>query len=345
MPTTTRRQLITAMIMVGAAGSACSPTPADPAPGNGSATGGPVGFTNPVIDSNVPDPMIIADDDGSWWVFATNGNGANIQTLRSRDLVTWDQMPDSLPSLPDWTTGGDVWAPEVARGGDGRWLMYYTTPAPADRGDIQSIGLAVATSPGGPYVDSSDEPLVCETDDGGSIDAHPYTAPDGKRYLYWKNDGNRVGVDTWISVQELDASGTRLVGKPTKLIKQDQQWEGSLVEAPFVVEASGTYWLFYSANAYDSADYAVGVARATRPTGPFTKLPDPVLMSNDVAAGPGHCALVTVGDRTWMAFHAWPPDAVGSTIPGRTMWLTEVRLGADEVVVTPPTTQYPSRPL
>ena len=53
--------------------------------------------------------------------FATNGNGANIQTLRSRDLVTWDQMPDSLPSLPDWTTGGDVWAPEVARGGDGRW--------------------------------------------------------------------------------------------------------------------------------------------------------------------------------------------------------------------------------
>ena len=101
------------------------------------------------------------------------------------------------------------WAPEVARADDGRWLMYYTTPAPEDRGDIQCIGLAIADSPGGPYVDSSDQPLVCETDDGGSIDAHPFTAPDGKRYLYWKNDGNRIGVDTWISVQPLDPPAPR----------------------------------------------------------------------------------------------------------------------------------------
>ena len=83
-----------------------------------------------------------------------------------------------------------------------------------------------------------------------------------------------------------------------------------------MVEASGTYWLFYSANAYDSAAYAVGVARAASPTGPFTKLPDPVLVSNEVAAGPGHCAIFAVGDQRWMVYHAWPPDAVGSVVPG-----------------------------
>ena len=215
MITTTRRELIAAMILTGMSGAACAP-----------ATGGPVGFTNPVVDANMPDPMIIADDGSGWWAFATNGNGANIQTLRSTDLVIWEQAPDALPVLPDWTSGGDVWAPEVVRADDGRWLMYYTTPAPEDRGDIQSIGLAIADSPGGPYVDTSDGPLICETADGGSIDAHPFTAPDGKRYLYWKNDGNRIGVDTWISVQRLNASGTDLVGKPTKLIKQDQPWEG-----------------------------------------------------------------------------------------------------------------------
>jgi len=112
-----------------------------------------------------------------------------------------------------------------------------------------------------------------------------------------------------------------------------------------VVEASGTYWLFYSANAYDSADYAVGVARATSPIGPFTKLPDPVLVSDAVAAGPGHCAVFAVGDQRWMVYHAWPPDGVGSEIPGRTMWLSEVELSADAVTVTPPTELYPRRPL
>ena len=342
MITTTRRELMAAMILVSGTGAACALTTGTQQP---TPTSSPPGFSNPVVDSNVPDPMIIVDDDGVWWAFATNGNGANIQTLRSADLITWEQTADSLPELPTWTAGGDVWAPEVARAEDGRWLMYYTTPAPSDLGNIQSIGLAIADSPGGPYVDSSGQPLVCETDDGGSIDAHPFTAPDGNRYLYWKNDGNRIGVDTWISVQRLDPSGTALVGKPTKLIKQDQPWEGSLIEAPFVVEADGTYWLFYSANAYDTADYAVGVAKASSPTGPYVKLPDPVLVSDDVASGPGHCALFTVGDRRWMVFHAWPPDGVGSDIPGRTMWLSEVKLSADAVTVTPPTTSYPTRPL
>ena len=303
-----------------------------------------MGFTNPVIDADVPDPMIIADDEGGWWAFATNGSGANVQTFRSSDLVTWDQADDALPALPSWTTSGSTWAPEVCRGDGGQWLLYYTAPAPSDRGNIQSIGLAVADSPGGPYVDDSDEPLVCETDDGGSIDAHPFTTSGGDRFLYWKNDGNRIGVDTWISVQRLDPSGTRLVGRPTKLIKQDQPWEGHLVEAPFVVEADGTFWLFYSANAYDSDAYAVGVAKATSPTGPFTKLPDPILVTNDVAAGPGHCAILTVGDQRWMVYHAWVPEAVGSTIPGHTMWLSEVEITSDEVSVTPPTIDYPVRP-
>lgn len=341
MITTTRRGLLATLALGAVTAAGCGrgdQTAAEP-------PGGPVGFTNPVVDSNVPDPMIIADDDGGWWAFATNGNGANVQTLHSRDLVRWEQAPDALPQLPAWTAGGDVWAPEVARAADGRWLLFYTTPAPADRGDIQSISVAVADSPGGPYRDSSTEPLVCETADGGSIDAHPFTGADGRRYLYWKNDGNRIGVDTWISVQALDASGTRVVGRPRRLIRQDQAWEGRLVEAPFVVEEAGTFWLFYSGNAYDSDAYAVGAARAGSPTGPFTKLPDPVLVSNDVAAGPGHCAIVEVADHRWMAFHAWAPDAIGSVIPGRTLWLSEVEVTADSVRVTPPTITYPTRPL
>ena len=305
-------------------------------------TASPMGFTNPVWDSNFPDPMIIAGPDRTAYAFATNGNGSNVQVLTSSDLVAWEPSDDALPRLPDWSTSGKVWAPEVAVHDQDRYLMYYTTRSP--RPDIQCVGVAVASRPGGPYTDTSDGPLVCETDQGGSIDAHPFTAADGTRYLYWKNDGNAVGVDTYLSVAELTADGTRLAGKPRRLFKQDLAWEGDLVEGPFVWETGGVFHLFYSANGFASAAYAVGHAVADSPLGPFTKSGDPVLVTNEVAAGPGHCALFERDGRVWMVYHAWAPDAVGSDYPGRTMWLSEVTFDGRTASVVPPTVDYPVRP-
>ena len=295
---------------------------------------------NPVWESNFPDPQIVKTDTG-YVAIATNGNGMNVQTLTSPDLVEWSQGSDALPQLPAWTSSGKVWAPEVAKLGD-RWAMYYTTRAPNP--EIQCIGVALAGRPEGPYTDSSSGPLVCEEKQGGSIDASPFIAGDGEAWLYWKNDGNAVGVDTWISVQQLSADGTGLVGTPRRLFKQDLPWEGHLVEAPFVWERDGVFHLFYSANDYGSAEYAVGHAMATSPTGPFTKNPEPVLTSNDVAAGPGHCALIEKDGQVWMVYHAWAPDAIGSEVPGRTMWLSRVHFDGTQVEVEPPTSELPVRP-
>ncbi|MBW8731764.1 MAG: family 43 glycosylhydrolase [Terrabacter sp.] len=293
--------------------------------------------TNPVWPNNFPDPQILPDGDG-WVAIATNGNGMNVQTLVSDDLTTWTQGSDALPELASWTTPGKVWAPEAHRFGD-QWVMYYTTMAPDPA--LQCIGLAVADDPKGPYRDTSSKPLVCEQDEGGSIDASPFVATDGTAYLYWKNDGNAVGRDTWISVQRLSADGLRLEGEPRRLIRQDLPWEGQLVEAPFVWERDGVFHLFYSANDYGSDRYAVGHATAASPTGPFTKDPDPVLTSSDVAAGPGHCALLEKDGRVLMVYHAWAPDSIGSEVPGRTMWLSEVTIDGKTVSVTPPATRLP----
>ena len=294
--------------------------------------------TNPVWPSNFPDPQILPDGDG-WVAIATNGNGMNVQTLLSDDLATWTQGSDALPQVASWSTPGKVWAPEAHRFGT-KWVMYYTTMAPDPA--IQCVSLAVADDPRGPYRDTSSKPLVCEQDEGGSIDASPFVATDGTAYLYWKNDGNAVGRDTWISVQRLSADGLRLEGEPRRLIRQDLPWEGQLVEAPFVWERDGVFHLFYSANDYGSDKYAVGHATASSPTGPFTKDADPVLTSSDVAAGPGHCALLEKDGRVLMVYHAWAPDSIGSEVPGRTMWLSEVTLDGKTVSVTPPATRLPS---
>ena len=113
--------------------------------------------------------------------------------MRSTDLVNWEQGPDALPELPDWTVPGKVWAPEVGSARRRPLPALLHDPGP-DRA-IQCVGVAVAGSqkaPTGPQ----HRPLVCEEDQGGTIDAHPFTTAAGKRYLYWKNDGNAVGVDT-----------------------------------------------------------------------------------------------------------------------------------------------------
>jgi len=319
----------------------CSPGSA-PA-GAPSTTAPAAAFTNPVYAFNFPDPMIVRDETKGYWALATNGNGSNVQTLRSDDLTSWEQGPDALPGLPDWTTRGKVWAPEVAPAAGGRATLYYTTVGPD--GSLQCVGVAVGPEVEGPFADKSSRPLVCQEEQGGSIDAHPFTTEDGDRYLYWKNDGNAVRLDTFLWVARLTAAGTALAGKPRRLFQQDLPWEGQLVEAPFVWEHEGRFHMFYSGNAYESADYAVGHAVADSPLGPFTKDPEPVLASNAVAAGPGHCSLFEKDGRVWMAYHAWDPEEIGGDVPGRALWLSEVSFAADgSVSVVPPTVDYPTKP-
>ena len=42
-----------------------------------------------------------------------------------------------------------------------------------------------------------------------------------------------------------------------------------------------------------------------------------------------------------MVYHAWAPDSIGSEVPGRTMWLSEVTFDGSTVSVSPPRTELP----
>lgn len=291
--------------------------------------------SNPVYPHDFPDPQVLPDPGGGFLAIATNGNGMNVQTIHSSDLVSWRQGVDALPAVADWSSSGKVWAPEIVAWPDSTYRLYYTTRAPDPA--WQCVSVATSDEMAGPYVDSSTEPLICEIGEGGSIDASPFVDDDGTAYLYWKNDGNAVGVDTWIRAARLSADGRTLTGEPTNLFKQDLAWEGHLVEGPAVVRIDGVYHMFYSANDYGSDRYAVGHAVADSPLGPFTKERDPVLVTNELAAGPGHCQLFQVAGQWWMVYHAWPPGQVGDSASGRQMWLSKVSFAGRSVEVQPPT--------
>jgi beta-xylosidase len=292
-------------------------------------------YTNPVYPENFPDPHAIKVGD-EFVVYATNSVVGNVPAMRSRDLVDWTVIGDTMPEIGAWARTGKTWAPEVLPLAEDRYVLYYT--ADSTEAGRQCVGRAVATRPEGPFVDESDRPLICQAAEGGSIDASPFRDDDGTLYLYWKNDGNAVGRDTWIWVQRLSPDGTALVGEPERLFRQDALWEGRVVEAPFMWRRDGRYYLFYSANAYDSDAYAVGYAECESPVGPCRKAAEnPILSTRGTAAGPGHMCLVTRHGRTWMLYHAWMSDAIGSVMPGRPMWLDEVVWTDGRPVVRGPT--------
>ena len=277
----------------------------------------------PVYQGNFPDPHVLLHN-GEFIAYATN-SGINLPMLSSKDLAHWTPVVDAqgrrvdgMPSLASWVEEGRTWAPEVMKVGN-QWLLYYTARSRALK--TQCVGVAGAADPRGPFRDASNEPLVCQTGEGGTIDANPFRDADGKLYLYYKSDGNAVGKTTYIWGQQLTADGLKLTGNAVPLIKDDQKWEWKLVEAPQMVKAPANYQLFYSAAFFGwdpnerLSNYATGYANCTGPLGPCTDSPDnPILHSfNEREAGclsgPGHPSIFRVGERQFMAFHAWSANS------------------------------------
>jgi beta-xylosidase len=276
----------------------------------------------PVLKTNFPDAFVLPHD-GAFIAYATN-NGANVPVAMSRNLSQWAIVADrtdpkkpldAMPKLGSWAKEGFTWAPEVMEL-SGKYLLYYTA-SDRKRG-AQCVGVASAGDPLGPFVDNNAEPIVCQTKLGGTIDASPFKDGDGKLFLYFKNDGNRVHAPTAIWGQQLAPDGMSVVGEPVQMLKDDEKWEERVVEAPTMVRGPAGYDLFYSGGFFGwnpdeggLSPYAVGYASCTSPLGPCTPSRDnPILHSFKdrqlgCLSGPGHQSIFSVGDRMFMSFHAW----------------------------------------
>jgi len=275
----------------------------------------------PVYETDFPDPFILPHAN-EFIGYSTNSRGINLPMARSRDLIAWSRVDDpetrkprdGMPLLAPWVKEGSTWAPEVLKLG-GRWLLYYT--AKHGKKDYQCVGVAVATDPRGPFRDASAQPLVCQDKLGGTIDANPFRDRDGKLYLYYKNDGNRIAKPTEMWGQELARDGLSLVGSPISLIRNDRPWEAHVIEAASMVRVPGGYAMFFSAYHYGwethqrLSPYAVGYAICSGPLGPCKDAPgNPILYSyrdKDAGclSGPGHQSIFSGQGGTFIAFHAW----------------------------------------
>lgn len=263
------------------------------------------------------DPFVLQVD-GKYFAYSTNSGKFHVPVLLANRPFSSGTRAEALPHLPGWSKHipGRVWAPSVLPR-NGGYVLYYSDAVGDGR---ECISVATANAPAGPFTDRTDQPLICPSP-RGAIDPSPFVAADGQAYLLWK-DG---GADA-IVVQRLTPDGLHLTGDTHVLIGADQTWEAGIVEGPTLAFLDGRYYLFYSANRWDTPNYAIGYATCQTPTGPCIKpLTRPWLASSTIAQGPGGPEVFRDPQgHVFLALHAWLAGAVGYPQGARNLFVLQL---------------------
>jgi hypothetical protein len=121
-----------------------------------------------------------------------------------------------------------------------------------------------------------------------------------------------AAMRTPILAQRLAEDGRSLLGEPAEVLANDLDWEGHLIEGPWVTRQQGRYWMFYAGNDFCTPNYGIGAAVADHPLGPWTKLGEPLLRTSRTWWAPGHASVAPGPDgEPQLFFHAFFPGTGG----------------------------------
>lgn len=272
-------------------------------------------YTNPVFDTDFPDPTVIRASDGWFYGYATQtvmgGKTINIQVARSKDLVHWEHLGEALPIKPTWANQTQkFWAPHVIESGE-TYYLYYS----ADPNTLTGLCLAVATSktPRGPFADSG-HPLKCG-ESFVNIDPMAFDDPrTGKHLLYWGSGFQPIRVQELAADRLSFKPGSQPIELIAPIKNENPDNYQRLIEGAWMTLHDGYYYLFFSGDncCGDKAHYAVMVARSRSATGPFETLAQAsrksnsaILERNERWLAPGHNSIVRdAAGQDWIFYHA-----------------------------------------
>lgn len=271
-------------------------------------------YRNPVFSPVLADPTVVRADDGWFYAYGTNenwgdGSGTHLVAIvRSRNLTQWKYVRDAFITKPTWKDKGGIWAPDVAKV-NGKYHLYYALSTWGDPNP--GIGLAVADSAAGPFIDLGKILLSQEVDVPNSIDPF-YLEADGKKFLFWGSFSNSATQGNY--GVELAADGRSVPNLSKKFKVAAGDIEGVMIQK------HGEYYYFFGSkgSCCDGANstYNVRVARSKNLRGPYLDKTDKdlkergagtlILRGDDIYAGPGHIARLVTDDAgtDWMLYHA-----------------------------------------
>lgn len=279
-----------------------------------------------IIEDKLPiaDPYILYWE-GKYYAYGTRVNGFEVYI--SDDLKHWKRNETkALSPENSWGTRW-YWAPEVYYVKSKKlFYMFYSVE--------EHICVATSISPEGPFIQREKKPIVA---DEKGIDTSLFIDDDGTPYLYYVRftDGNVI----WVAEMNDDLTSIKKETL-TKCISVTDEWEkkqAKVTEGPSLLKKGDTYYLIYSANHFESKDYAVGYATATSPKGPWTKYSgNPILRRDKEAAksvglvGTGHGAPFVCADGSYKyIFHA---HASETSVGPRTSYISNFNISDKGVI-------------
>jgi arabinoxylan arabinofuranohydrolase len=248
---------------------------------------------NPIIQTKyTADPAPLVHED-TLYLYTTHDEDTAVSfemydwmLYSTTDMVNWRDhgvvagVRDPYKTFA-WSDGRNAWAPQAIER-DGKFYLY----CPTVRNGHMDIGVAVADSPTGPFVDAIGDPLI-HTESTHDIDPSVFIDDDGQAYLYWGHQH--------LYYVTLNADMVSYSGQVVELPRPDLFEEG-----PWIYKRNGLYYLAFASYCCPEG---IGYATSDSPIGPWTSqghIMEPVPIANG-----NHPGIVDYRGTTYVFGFSW----------------------------------------
>jgi arabinan endo-1,5-alpha-L-arabinosidase len=284
--------------------------------------------------SPIHDPAMIKAED-VYYLYSSSNFGA---FYSSKDMRKWQLEGAVFNEIPPWLVekipvADHIGAPDITYY-NGRYLLFYQSHNPNTCDAATGLTINQTLNPADPDYEWVDQGLILRSEpfyEGveiycgnekatfNAIDAHFFQDSDGKPWMVF---GSTIGG---IKIVALDPQTLQLADEH-EFITLAQRWllqDDPIIEAPYIVQRHGYYYLFMSFNhccLEEKTQYQVRVGRAEKVTGPYydksgwplylgggSLVIDRVTDKDGDFIGTGHNNVFAENGQDWLVHHAKKP--------------------------------------